>query len=589
MKKFILLIAVIYSISVSSQVTPRNPNTATPKTKIKIAPVKSNTTISTGVRPVKIGIGNKNMLLPTSNLKRVNRYIYEFDSNPPKWRKQFEDGSITYTNTQANWNFDFVWFNIPRNAVSAKFEISDIPFSINSESSSQQIVETKIIPVEAKDSIFFTINYSEKRTNSNSNIRENNTTQVGSKIRILNTSNKSIFGTFEKTGIYYVRLTPIDSNDKAIGIGGNTIRICPEKPFEQPVATNQEVLGSDYEITAIYYTQPHLAETSFSDCQIVTGYNESISDAFWTPEIKQNFKTAFPIGRILCPEKEKEDSWYNKALSSVENVTKTIINSAASAYNETKSYVKGKIATTICGDNTDCQKGVETGFDVAMAYAGIPPSIPNFDEMSKLAKGQIIQTLAQQAAQQAGYTCDENCVALLEAGYDEIVDQNSNHNTGSGNYLNYKPDPRGQYRLPYVQFEITRVRNTYQGNPLFVNLFVQPKVSKTFSEKTISSNLIYQQIQLPIPYLQKVGDKVTMVAVLKPQYSYLKTSCSDKKIIDIVPTQQICAGFNVIETINTPQSSSGYYSMFDNSTIKFEMNSKINVKNGISSQFNHHN
>jgi hypothetical protein len=42
------------------------------------------------------------------------------------------------------------------------------------------------------------------------------------------------------------------------------------------------------------------------------------------------------------------------------------------------------------------------GLDAGLAAMGVPPSIPNFDQLAQLGKGYLAQTLADQAAQ-AGY------------------------------------------------------------------------------------------------------------------------------------------------------------------------------------------
>jgi len=398
-------------------------------------------------------------------------------------------------------------------------------------------------------------------------------------------------------GTYYIRLTPLDSNNNTLGLGGNTIKIAPEKPLPAFTTNSEDILRSDYEVTEVYYTQPHEPEYQFSDCQIVTGYNENTDSPFWTNEMKQNFKIAYPIGKSICPEPEKEDSWYIKAINTTVNVAETIANTSSKAYNDTKTYVKGNIASALCGSNEACKTGVEFGFDAAMMYAGIPPSLPNFQEMNELAKGQIIETLAQQAAIQVGVSCDENCVALIEAGYDEMASKSTSQNIGSGEFIYYKPDPRGQYRLPYVQFEVTRVRNTYQNEPKITSLSVTPRINKIFSGKTnnqawskeIASNLIYQQIDLPVPYLQNIGDKITLLAVLTPKYSYVRKSCEDGRIESIAVAQQMCKGWNTIETNLKPQTSSGYINMYQDSKISFEMNSKISIRDGVKNQFVHHN
>jgi len=154
MKKIVIILFLILSFSFNyAQVTPSNstrlpPTTTIPKTRtLQIPPESSNSQNNTGIRPSKINSSNtvivKNIgtlntielstkLSPPSNLKRIIKINRDFESNTPSWITQFEDGELNYSNANIpKWEFNFVWFNIPKKAVCAKVEISDFPFSIN--------------------------------------------------------------------------------------------------------------------------------------------------------------------------------------------------------------------------------------------------------------------------------------------------------------------------------------------------------------------------------------------------------------------------------------------------------------------------
>jgi hypothetical protein len=137
-----------------------------------------------------------------------------------------------------------------------------------------------------------------------------------------------------------------------------------------------------------------------------------------------------------------------------------------------------------------------------------------------------------------------------------------------------------------MEIEITRTRNTQKGANIITSLSFTPGVEKIFSmkdnkgqsyTKTINSYDLYEKIQLPVPYLQQVGDKIKLVAVLTPKFAYANFGCSDGQLHNIDTRQQLCAGINIIETGEDPKNSSGYSMMVENSTINVNPAGKIKL------------
>ena len=125
---------------------------------------------------------------------------------------------------------------------------------------------------------------------------------------------------------------------------------------------------------------------------------------------------------------------------------KTLVNVVSSTY----AYIKDKIVeivTTVTGCNAVAgEMGGKTGEDLchlvamsalnaALIYFGIPPSLPNWDELIAAAKGDIV-ALGVELAESAGVPCDDatfaaevsqqknlTCEAALEALLDKAIEE----------------------------------------------------------------------------------------------------------------------------------------------------------------------
>ncbi len=634
----IFITIILLQFNSSAQVN-RKPQTPSKAASIPaLQQPKKDTVLVRGVRPVKAQEMMKIKpagrlfvadLLPPINFKRFVSYVgSDPDVKPSVWVEEYNSGELKYITNQGQtpqWQSDFVWMKIPVNAVSARVEIASLPFSSDADNNFNSILETRMISKTKADSVKFNISFKEKPAGLMPVMRNSTRTPIQNLGLLKFANTKSLMDALKNYGTYYVRLVPLDANGGAIGMGGNMIKIVPEylnfpKP---PIPTSEDSLQSDYEITSVNYTQMHEPEYQFSNCTVVMSYNESTQTGplgnNWEKDMINTFKTAFPIGKIICPSPPKSPSWYESAFNSVTDAAALVVNGASKVYNETRDYVKTKFSEYLCNydpvissnkklleetgmSKQQVQSGCEFAsgvvFETAMTYAGMPPSLPNFDEMCQLAKGQVVQMLIQKAVEQTGMPCDENCAALIEKELSKKIEESAKKNMVNGGFFNYKPDPRGQYRSPYVEIEITRKRNSQKGGKIFTNLFFTPGVEKTFSlndkngkpyTTNISSNEVYEKIQLLVPYLKNVGDKIKLVAVLTPKFAFVNKHCTDGRIISIDPKQHLCLGFNTIETPGEdPKNSSGYSMMVEKAAININPSGKIKLSAGVNTKFIHH-
>ncbi|MBL0146949.1 MAG: hypothetical protein IPP48_15745 [Chitinophagaceae bacterium] len=190
-------------------------------------------------------------------------------------------------------------------------------------------------------------------------------------------------------------------------------------------AAPQNYLANDYTITNIKYVPVHFPESDFANCTVIADYNfppkpnpPSQSSAFGLKDndifgLKQDnfeeyFRAAFPIGTTLCPEPPKEKAWYEKAFDGVTGFTLKTINGASKFYNDVVNYAQDKFVELQCNSGTAgyvinpatklqekagpevCGAIASTVFKGGMVAVGIPPSLPNVDDLTAMAEGQVV-------------------------------------------------------------------------------------------------------------------------------------------------------------------------------------------------------
>ncbi|MFH0891640.1 MAG: hypothetical protein V1867_02570 [Candidatus Falkowbacteria bacterium] len=207
---------------------------------------------------------------------------------------------------------------------------------------------------------------------------------------------------------YYLRVVPV-RNGQVVGAATNEVKITLTEPTEQ----------SDVEI----YTPAKIYEVKIRDFEpirapapgVCTG--AVILDTDWVG-MGVNKKA----GDRVCPATYQgvgEQAWYELFW----DFAKSGLNWISEAYNALKSAVVDTIAGAICGGDAACKMAISAGLDIGLAAMGIPPTIPNFDE---LVDGGF-DYLASEIASQAGCP-DVACKEIIKDKLREVLDSQKNTN-----------------------------------------------------------------------------------------------------------------------------------------------------------------
>lgn len=263
-----------------------------------------------------------------------------------------------------------------------------------------------------------------------------------------------------KHDTYYLRVVPT-SNGKVVGRASNEIK----------VKLNE---ASDDEITL--YAPAKLFEVKIKDFKPIRGPEPGVCngalilDTDWVIG-NQLIKHA---GDVVCPAPymgEGEESWYE----SLWNTIKSGVDWVSAAYNSLKSSLVDAVAGLACGGDDTCRMAISAGLDIGMAAMGVPPSIPNFDE---LVDGGF-DYLASEISTQAGCP-DTVCKQMIKDNLRNILEENKNTNPNckgeeEAHNMGIEPlclpanvkghlDPRGTYRGAQVTLEVKR--NNLDGSSM---------------------------------------------------------------------------------------------------------------------------
>ncbi|MGG9970977.1 hypothetical protein ACQ33O_04205 [Ferruginibacter sp. SUN002] len=612
-----------------------------PKTKI-VTQQKSADTMRPGTPIVrqttptrsdkKATIRNSFSFLPKNSLytellktKKITLLAGEYMPIDPDVHQYYFAGSdmITYSD-QKKWEIGFLWRNIASGIYKARYEISELPFPQGIQKDFGGIVLSGVIerPKNSADSFAFKLSYENVNDNSNAkpkyelskikpvhankpfiqnasisksffiNGRSNLNKNIRKSVTLpkdesegnttLYLSNLSVLNAVSNFGKYFVRIIPLDANNDPITTDiSNTVVVKYETPltFTAPPPSEELKLYNDYTITSFKYTQPHFAEAEYELCNVITGYNEAIVNS---SPLYSNIKSAFPVGTIMCPQPEKDKSFFDKAFNGIGGAVKAVINGVAKVYSDTKNFAKNNLQSAVCGSNETCKSAVGIGFDVAMAYAGLPPSLPNFDEMAQMAEGQLVDNAVAIAEEKTGIPCPDAVKEKMKEELHKSITTSSQTNMVDNGFMHFKPDPRGQYREGYIEIEITRTNNTYQGQPKLFKLGFYNTAEKSFQDyshilkQSYTANIsasVYETGTLIIPYMPNIGDKTKLILVLKPKRLFIHTNDYDGKIsrIDESSWDYDTQWHSVEYPVDMGQLSPGFQLLFLNSNNKFSV------------------
>lgn len=286
-------------------------------------------------------------------------------------------------------------------------------------------------------------------------------------------------------GDFYVRIVPM------IGATpmppSNAVRLYLDEPAEplkidvpecDTCGSNPGALGLSWS-----FTLPTPADPTYAACAVVTGFGP---DYVKPPP---TWPWTYKIGKVLCPD-PPDDGWsimdvFEAAVSFVTEVWDFVSSSYDWVKKQVVSAVLAAVPCQAIADKSVCESVADIALGAVAVGFGVPPSIPDFDSAVQALKGDMVDFIVEQAAEQfpavalacgvasAGSAVSsdiKDCEALASAAVDEVVEQvvaarSKAAGTATGKYwpgVLFAPDPRGQWQPPTLTITATRTDDPVQ-------------------------------------------------------------------------------------------------------------------------------
>jgi len=285
---------------------------------------------------------------------------------------------------------------------------------------------------------------------------------------------------------YYVRVIPMN-NGQAAGNASNTVTLKYDPNGQTKItfpAPPPLPINVYYDVKILNFTGVQVPKQEYAYCVVIVENPHLLS--------------AYKPDDVICPDKFTGGS-KNDLLGAIEDA----VNFINKIYNKLSDWatelvdkinplcIQAKLASSAIkiGEKEvkdACHYIALIAVTAAKTYVGLPPSLPNFDQLTELGKENLVELAAQQI-EASGVPCPEDCKDVIRKGIDyateqmkknmsnsSCVDEDEAHANGyeplcmpSG--VVTKPDPRGQPAPAIVEVQVTRRQNTTDSN------FPEPK------------------------------------------------------------------------------------------------------------------
>jgi hypothetical protein len=248
---------------------------------------------------------------------------------------------------------------------------------------------------------------------------------------------------------FHVRIVGLDSQGHPSGPPSNPIFVdwTPPATFEGKIPTPEQARKAAEEAAKkAAAAAPARMSLTFQP------FRDEASDAHYRYVVTQDFMS-WRKGQKIKLE-PKSDSWLDDvadALGDVGDFVTDSVNWVSNAWKDIKAFAVDAVADRIPGCDATCRMGLAAGLDAGLAAMGIPPTLPNFDQLAQSGKGYLVQTLAEQASEATGAPVPPEAVEAVVDRMYKAAKENAD-GSGSGGWL--RPDPDFMYRPPIAHVQV---------------------------------------------------------------------------------------------------------------------------------------
>lgn len=325
--------------------------------------------------------------------------------------------------------------------------------------------------------------------------------------------------------VYYLRVVPMNGG-KPAGKPSNEVKVSVTLPPD--------------ETTFQFFSPPKVYDLKIKDFQPLRAPDKGVCSHAMIVDVGGLVPqpggvgfVQYEAGQRICPLSYKgvgEEAWYE----SLWNTLTSGVDWVSEAYNDLKSAVVDAVGSIACGGNEDCEAALAAGLDLGLVALGIPPTIPNFDQLMD----EGFEYVASELSAAAGCP-DAVCRALIKEGLKTALDSQKNPNPAcmdkaAANGMGIEPlclpagvkahwDPAATHRDAQITVTVTRNQTAVPSEQAIASTSYRLLIS-TFGKnagsvggkiiniepygKTLTINKplegeIFRYVVIPIPYLEK--------------------------------------------------------------------------------------
>ncbi|MHB8764936.1 MAG: DNA polymerase III subunit gamma/tau domain-containing protein [Deferrisomatales bacterium] len=244
----------------------------------------------------------------------------------------------------------------------------------------------------------------------------------------------------------YLRVVPVDAGGAPVGPASNAVELRFGPPEKQP-AFSFDIAWPEVTFASYRAVRPYDFDWQ---CWVVASQD-------WVDPVSG--QVIFPKGtkKNLC---EKEDTDLVEdiidAIGSFAEMLGDFVDWVSDTYASLKSELISAVASAIpgCSGSPPCEGALEMGLNAGLAAVGMPPDLPDFEQLQAMGEGYLVDMIAQQAAQTGVPFAEEAARAAVK----EMIAQGKEAMTsGGGGSSLWIPDVSRQYKPLLVTL---RVGNT---------------------------------------------------------------------------------------------------------------------------------
>lgn len=227
---------------------------------------------------------------------------------------------------------------------------------------------------------------------------------------------------------YYIRVLP--SKDGELLSNTSNLVVVTFAKAPPPVSINYAPTNTFYDVKILEFTEMHVPDYAYAYCIKI------IENPYYKLTLDKWGKTA--PGSTICPDgyHGEEDSGI---LDDIGDFIEDAVNFVSDLYNKLSDFVtelvdklnpfciQAKFIADTVGEGEKevkdaCHKMAVVAVAAAKTYVGLPPSLPNYDQLKSMGKDYMVE-LAAEELENTGIPCPQECKDLIAKGVDYSLEQ----------------------------------------------------------------------------------------------------------------------------------------------------------------------